>query len=94
MKAKKVLDILNETAKDGIQDEVGKFWVVTAPAEQSVVQDILFETNIAYLMNQTRGGLREEDILMLTKDGNKARTYAERLLGTKIKTKTFPQGRR
>ena len=29
MKAKKVLDILNETAKDGIQDEVGKFWVVT-----------------------------------------------------------------
>ena len=73
--------------------ELGKL-SVTAPAEQSVVQDILFETNIAYLMNQTRGGLREEDILMLTKDGNKARTYAERLLGTKIKTKTFPQGRR
>ena len=80
MKAKKVLDILKETAADGIQDEVGKFWVVTAATQDSVLEDILFEATIAIIMKQAKGGLEADEIMMITKDENKAKKYAEKLL--------------
>lgn len=50
-------------------DNIGKFWVVTKPTELSVIEDILFETDIKSLFNQVRGGLKEEDIkgLFITK---------------------------
>ena len=35
-----------------------KFWVVTNPTPDSVIDDILFETTIEGLMNQFRGGLK------------------------------------
>jgi hypothetical protein len=76
MKAKKVLDLLKETATDGIDDEIGKFWVVTAPTENSVLEDILFEANVGYMMNQCRGGLDPGDVLGIFKKENKSKAEA------------------
>ena len=42
--------------------KIGKFWIVTSPRPESVLDDILFETDIKGLALQFRGGLREEDI--------------------------------
>lgn len=81
MKAKKVLNLLKENAIDGINDEIGKIWVVTAPTESSEMLDIVFEVNIGSLMNQARGGLDPDDVLMLTKDQKKAEAYGKKLLG-------------
>lgn len=41
---------------------IDKFWVVTLPKPESVMDDILFETDIKGLALQFRGGLREEEI--------------------------------
>jgi len=42
--------------------KIEKFWIVTLPKAESVLEDILFETDIKGLALQFRGGLREEDI--------------------------------
>ena len=80
MNAKKVIDLLRENVIDGIQDEVGKFWVVTTPSDDSILVDILFEANIGKLMIQARGGLDPDDILMVTKNKKRAEQYAGHLL--------------
>lgn len=41
---------------------IEKFWVVTLPKPESVLEDILFETDIKGLALQFRGGLREDEI--------------------------------
>ncbi len=61
-------------------DNIGKFWVVTKPTELSVIEDILFETDIKGLFNQVRGGLKEEDIKGLTKDKKIAELLATDIL--------------
>jgi len=74
------------SAIDGIDDEIGKFWVVTAPlSEESTIPDILFETNIAGLMNQAKGGLDPHDVLGIFKHGSeqKAAAMAKRVLKIK-----------
>jgi hypothetical protein len=83
MKAKKVLDILNENALDGINDEIGKVWVVTAPTEVSELGDILFESRIGEMMLQARGGLDPDDVLMVTKNKSKANAYAQKVVANR-----------
>lgn len=69
-------------------DEVGSFWVVEKPSTSSTLDDICFECeNIAYLINQVRGGLSEKDIKGVFKKEAKAKKLAEKLLAERDKKK-------
>jgi hypothetical protein len=69
-------------------DEVGSFWVVEKPSLSSTLDDICFECdNVAYLINQVRGGLNEKDIVGLFKKEAKAKKMAEKLLAELDKKK-------
>ena len=83
MKANKVIKLLDENLTDGIDDEIGNFWVVTAPTEQSTLTDIVFGSNIGKMMIQARGGLDPDDVLMVTKDRKKAFDRGKKLLAIK-----------
>lgn len=62
-------------------DEVGSFWVVEKPSISSTLDDICFECpNVAYLINQVRGGLDEKNIVGLFTKEAKAKKMAEKLL--------------
>lgn len=62
-------------------DEIGKFWVVTRPKDSTYEpDDIRFESDIFSMINLFRDGLAKEDILLITKDTNKADEYAEKLI--------------
>jgi len=69
-------------AADGIGDHIGKFWVVTTPSKISELNDILFLANVAGMMVQAKGGLKEEDVVGLypQKDEAKAKEHANFLL--------------
>ena len=69
---KKLLDLLNEieekqmTQIDEVEtsmvDEIGKFFVVEKPKRKDdKVDDIVFESTVAYFANQVRGGLNEKE---------------------------------
>lgn len=64
-----------------VVDQIGKFWVVTKPTNVSVLQDILFEADISYMMNQALGGLKTHDIAGIFKSEQQAKQQAEKLLG-------------
>lgn len=69
-------------------DEVGSFWVVEKPSTSSTLDDICFECeNVAYLINQVRGGLSEKDIKGVFKKEAKAKKLAEKLLAERDKKK-------
>ena len=69
-------------------DEVGSFWVVEKPSTSATLDDICFECeNIAYLINQVRGGLSEKDIKGVFKKEAKAKKLAEKLLADRDKKK-------
>jgi len=68
---------------DGINDEIGKIWVVINPTKDSVIYDILYETRISSLMTQAKGGLDPDEIMMITKDQKTAKAYAQKLLKEK-----------
>lgn len=61
-------------------DEIGNFFVVTKPTKDSEICDILFETNIKGMMKQSLGGLKSNDILLITKNADEANEFAEFLL--------------
>jgi len=70
-----------EESKSAIQnDEVGKFWVVTKPTEFSEIGDIFYESNIADIALQFKGGLNLSDIMLITKSKSKAEKLAKELL--------------
>ena len=60
--------------------KIEKFWVVTLPKPESVLEDILFETDIKGLALQFRGGLREEDIHAVFTDKPEAAKEAGKVL--------------
>lgn len=64
----------------GIKDEVGTFWVVTAPTKYSVIQDILFQTDICGMHLQYLGGLKDEEIVGFYKSKDKASKLANSML--------------
>ena len=49
------------------------FWVVTKPSQYSTVADVLFDSDISYLINQVRGGLAEKDIVGVYADPDDAK---------------------
>ena len=57
-------------------DEVGEFWVVTAPSDVSELGDILFKKTVPEIGLQFKGGLKASDILGLFKDEGRAREFA------------------
>ena len=62
-------------------DEIGSFWIVEKPSTSATLDDICFECeNIAYLINQVRGGLSEKDIKGVFFKEAKAKKLAEKLL--------------
>lgn len=69
-------------------DEIGSFWIVEKPSTSSTLDDICFECeNIAYLINQVRGGLSEKDIKGVFFKEAKAKKLAEKLLADRDKKK-------
>ena len=69
-------------------DEIGSFWVVEKPSTSATLDDICFECeNIAYLINQVRGGLSEKDIKGVFFKEAKAKKMAEKLLAERDKKK-------
>ncbi len=69
-------------------DEIGSFWVVEKPSTSATLDDICFECeNIAYLINQVRGGLSEKDIKGVFFKEAKAKKLAEKLLAERDKKK-------
>ena len=69
-------------------DEIGSFWVVEKPSTSATLDDICFECeNIAYLINQVRGGLSENDIKGVFFKEAKAKKLAEKLLADRDKKK-------
>ena len=58
-----------------------KFWVVMKPSPGSGLEDILFASTFARLMNQVRGGLHEDEIVGIYADEDEARGEAMLLLG-------------
>jgi hypothetical protein len=84
---RKLLDLLNEieekqmTQIDEVEtsmvDEIGKFFVVEKPKRKDdKVDDIVFESTVAYFANQVRGGLNEKDVLGIYKQKSDARRAA------------------
>ena len=61
-------------------DAVGKFWVVTMPTRLSTVPDICFESSVAGMMLQARGGLDTDAILGIYRSEQEAQDVAERLI--------------
>lgn len=65
----------------GIESDVPTFFVVTKPTPDSTVNDIVFEVDPVSFANQIRGGLKEQDIALLTTNEGKAMRLANKLLG-------------
>jgi len=63
----------NLLAKGVKMHGIKNFWVVTKPGTHSVPADVLFDSDISYLLNQIRGGLNESEILGIYADPDEAR---------------------
>lgn len=61
-------------------DEVGEFWVVTAPTAESELDDILFSRTVASIGVSYKGGLEPVEIIGLFTDAGRAREFAARKL--------------
>jgi len=77
---------LIQEARYKTKDDIGKFWVVTDSflSKSPDLLDALFETDIQGIMLQALGGLKPENIVIITKDKKKAQKVAEDIL-SKIK---------
>lgn len=65
-----------------IESDVPTFFVVTKPMfDSDRVEDIVFEADPISFANQIRGGLKEEEITLLTTNEQKAMRLANKLLG-------------
>lgn len=63
-------------------DEIGKFWVVVVPTKNSIMEDVLFETDVFGLALQLRGGLGGDEIWGLYKNKQKALKEAGKLIAS------------
>lgn len=82
-------------SEDGgpVIDEVGSFWVVTAPGETSELDDILFKRTVAQMSLQFNGDLDPRDMLGLFTDKARARTFAvEQLVDYDCRNPSRPAG--
>ena len=57
-----------------IDDEVGKFYVVTKPkSKKTTIDDIVFESDVFHFANQIKGGLAFDDVIGLYEQKSDAR---------------------
>jgi len=83
---------LNETN----MDKLGNFWVVEYPGDvreynmEDEMLNICYETNVDSLILQSKGGLNEEDIYMITHDEEEAKEEARILIQKKIEGAAVP----
>lgn len=68
----------------GIPCDVPAFFVVTKPTPNSRIEDIVFEADPTSLINQLRGGLKYEEIALITTDQQKAMELATKVLSKKV----------
>jgi hypothetical protein len=71
---------VKEVQRPEMVDEVGSFWVVTRPNQQSTMEDVVFESSVLHFANQIRGGLYEDEVIGLYKDEAKAVKTADQLI--------------
>lgn len=75
---------INEENEDIVpkieNDQVGEFWVVVKPTQDSEMVDVLFKASIPRIMLQSRGGLSSSEIYGIYKDEQEAKQVAENLL--------------
>ena len=64
--------------------ELKYFWVVTKAAPNSTINDIAFLTDAQGLIKQARGGLDEDDIILVTLDAQQANEWAKEELDRRI----------
>ena len=60
------------------------FWIVTKATPVSTINDIAFLTDIPGLMKQARGGLDEDEIVLVTFDAQEANEAARAELDRRI----------
>lgn len=76
--AKQVAKVLGYKIMSAMKDELGKFWVVVKPEQESTLDDILFLVDIPGIMKQTREAFLHEDyILGIFKNKSKAEKLAK-----------------
>ncbi len=64
-------------------DEVKSFWVVTLPNTRSAeVIDICFKADVAGMMRQVLGGLREDQVVGVFVDEVRAKALARKILSS------------
>lgn len=68
----------------GITDDIGTFWVITKPKGKSTLNDIFFEADIMYMMNQFRGGLKDSEIVGFYSDETRGKVIAENLVANQL----------
>jgi len=57
-----------------IDDEVGKFFVVTKPkSKKTTIDDIVFESDVFHFANQIKGGLAFDDVIGVYEQKSDAR---------------------
>ena len=75
---------MSETTEMKIHGMVNKFWVVTKPSPVSELGDICFPCTFEQFMLQTRGGLKEEEIVGIYVEEDEARGVAMKLVGKAV----------
>ena len=75
---KKELEAIQEkefsTKSYEIDDEIGKFFVVTKPkSKKATIDDIVFESDVFHFANQIKGGLAFDDVMGVYKQKSDAR---------------------
>lgn len=83
MKLGQYLNELSGKSNTGFKgtDEVGRFLVVTKPADaDSTLADILFYADVFDMVLQFRGGLKGEDIVGIYSNYAKAKKIATKLI--------------
>jgi len=63
--------------------KIHSFWVVTKPAPNSILPDILFEADLKRFALQIRGGLNPADIICIYTEKAEAEAMARDLLRRK-----------
>src|SRR5208282_6293472 len=75
---------MDEARRMRIHGLSNTFWVVTRPNRVSELGEICFACTFKQLINQSRGGLHEQELIGIFADEAEAKRMALKLLGRKI----------
>lgn len=68
---------------EGLEDKLGAFFIVNKPpylSKDTHLSDIVFKTNVFYLLNQLKGGLQPEEIVGIFKSKSEANKLGNKIL--------------